>query len=200
MEPHSDKIAQIVFYAVIFSWCFFAAIFFSQKKPPKAKEKKRGSASRLGILIQGVAFFSVWFFHRPNYSPIVPMPEPAEIALGIVTVVIASASVWIVFSAVRTLGKQWAYQARIVEGHELITQGPYGLVRNPIYLGILGFLVAAGLAVSRWEALLASTMIFLIGNEIRVRSEEKLLREAFGAQFDEYAQRVPAFFPRLFRS
>ena len=48
-----------------------------------------------------------------------------------------------------------------------------------------------------WQALLAAVLIFLIGNEIRIRSEEKLLRETFGAKFDEYASRVPAFFPRL---
>jgi protein-S-isoprenylcysteine O-methyltransferase Ste14 len=86
----------------------------------------------------------------------------------------------------------------VVEGHELVTQGPYAHVRNPIYLAMFGMLVASGLLVSRWEALLAGILVFLIGNEIRIRSEERLLREAFGTKFDEYASRVPAFFPRLF--
>jgi len=40
-------------------------------------------------------------------------------------------------------------------------------------------------------------VFFLIGNQIRIRAEEKLLRETFGSQFDDYARRVPAFFPRL---
>jgi protein-S-isoprenylcysteine O-methyltransferase Ste14 len=31
-----------------------------------------------------------------------------------------------------------------------------------------------------------------------MRAEEKLLREAFGSKFDEYAGRVPAFFPGVF--
>jgi protein-S-isoprenylcysteine O-methyltransferase Ste14 len=80
----------------------------------------------------------------------------------------------------------------------LITQGPYGIVRNPIYLGMFGLLLATGLAVSRWQALLAGIPLFLIGNQLRIRSEEKLLREAFGEKFAEYARRVPAFFPRIF--
>ena len=74
--------------------------------------------------------------------------------------------------------------ARVVDGHELITQGPYGIVRNPIYLGMFGLLLATGLAVSRWQGLLAGMTLFLIGTELRIRSEEKLLREAFGAKFD----------------
>jgi protein-S-isoprenylcysteine O-methyltransferase Ste14 len=97
---------------------------------------------------------------------------------------------------VQTLGKQWTYEARVIEGHELITQGPYALVRNPIYLGMFGLMVATGLAYTTWWALLVAVVIFLIGNRIRIRSEEKLLRETFGVQFDEYASRVPAFFPR----
>jgi protein-S-isoprenylcysteine O-methyltransferase Ste14 len=63
---------------------------------------------------------------------------------------------------------------------------------------MFGMLVATGLTISRWQALLAGILVFLIGNEIRIRSEEKLLRETFGSQFDEYASRVPAVFPRLF--
>jgi protein-S-isoprenylcysteine O-methyltransferase Ste14 len=88
-------------------------------------------------------------------------------------------------------------QARILKGHELITDGPYGIVRNPIYLGMFGLMIATGLALSSGWALLSAAVVFLIGNLIRIRAEEKLLREAFGSQFVRYAERVPAFLPRI---
>jgi protein-S-isoprenylcysteine O-methyltransferase Ste14 len=72
------------------------------------------------------------------------------------------------------------------------------VVRNPIYLGMFGLMVATGLAYTTWWALLAAVILFLSGNRIRIRSEEKPLRETFGVQFDEYASRVPAFFPAIF--
>ncbi len=65
---------------------------------------------------------------------------------------------------------------------------------------MLGMLLATGLAVSHWVVLLPGIVLFGIGTKIRVRSEEKLLRETFGTEFDEYAQRVPAMFPQLLRS
>jgi protein-S-isoprenylcysteine O-methyltransferase Ste14 len=71
-------------------------------------------------------------------------------------------------------------------------------VRNPIYLGMFGIILGTGLVFSRWWTLLTALIFFLVGNQIRIRAEEKLLRETFGAQFDDYARRVPAFFPRLF--
>jgi protein-S-isoprenylcysteine O-methyltransferase Ste14 len=48
-------------------------------------------------------------------------------------------------------------------------------------------LLATGIAYSTWVALLAAFVIFLIGTEVRVRSEESLLSEAFGQKFDDYA-------------
>jgi protein-S-isoprenylcysteine O-methyltransferase Ste14 len=98
---------------------------------------------------------------------------------------------------VQTLGKQWTVQARLIRGHELVTEGPYGIVRNPIYLGMFGLLIATGLAASRPWTLLIAVVVFLVGNQIRIRAEEKLLRESFGEQFEDYARRVPAFLPRI---
>jgi protein-S-isoprenylcysteine O-methyltransferase Ste14 len=126
------------------------------------------------------------------------MSQRAEAILAVATIVVAIGFIWFCLAAVRTLGKQWALVARVVDGHELITQGPYGIVRNPIYLGMFGLLLATGLAISRWQGLLAGIAMFLIGTELRIRSEEKLLREAFGAKFDEYSRRVPSLFPRVF--
>jgi protein-S-isoprenylcysteine O-methyltransferase Ste14 len=62
---------------------------------------------------------------------------------------------------------------------------------------MFGMLLATGLATARWQALVAGTFLFLVGSEVRIRSEERLLREAFGLQFADYARRVPAFFPRI---
>jgi protein-S-isoprenylcysteine O-methyltransferase Ste14 len=112
------------------------------------------------------------------------------------------ASCWLSIRAVQTLDKQWTYAARVIKGHELhelITQGPYGVVRNPIYLGMFGLMFSTCLAYSHWWSALAAIVLFLIGNHIRIRTEEQLLSETFGDQFNEYARSVPAFIPRPWR-
>jgi protein-S-isoprenylcysteine O-methyltransferase Ste14 len=194
----SNPIPEAVFFCVLLSWFAFMLVFFIWKKPPKAAETKRDSASSWGIFLQGCAFFVTWFITRQYFTPIVPMPKVVEFILAVFTIALAASSVWICGTAARTLGKQWTYVARVVEGHKLITEGPYRWVRNPIYTGMLGMLLATNLAVSRWWAAPIALALFLIGNQIRIRSEEKLLREAFGAEFDDYARRVPAIVPRFF--
>ena len=125
------------------------------------------------------------------------MTSGTVIALSVLAMVLAVASVWFCAAAVRTLGKQWSLAARVLEGHKLVTEGPYNVVRNPIYTGMFGMLLATGLAVSHWIGLSIAIVVFAIGTFIRVRSEEKLLREAFGAEFEEYSRRVPAVIPFL---
>jgi len=179
-------------------WVGFGVILIIGKRRAEQKDAKRNVVSQWGFLLQILGYAICFAFPRPDLSPIVPMPKVTEYLLATTIAAIGVVSVCICYTAARALGRQWALTARVVEDHELITEGPYSHVRNPIYLAMFGMLVATGLTISRWQALLAGILIFLIRNEIRIRSEENLLRETFGSQFDEYASRVPAVFPRLF--
>jgi protein-S-isoprenylcysteine O-methyltransferase Ste14 len=132
------------------------------------------------------------------FTPFVSGSKAVEVAAGVLSVAAAVGSVWLIMSALKTLGKEWSLTARLVEGHQLATGGPYAYVRHPIYTGMLGMLLATGLAISHWAALLGALVVFFVGTVIRVRSEERLLRGAFGEKFEAYAQRVPAIFPGLY--
>jgi protein-S-isoprenylcysteine O-methyltransferase Ste14 len=165
------------------------------KKPPSPPDKKRDPSSIAGIVLQGISYAIVWTLRRALFTPILSFGKSLEIALAILTTILAAGSVWLCISAIRTLGRQWSLAARVVEGHELVTQGPYSVVRNPIYTGMLGMLLATGIAVSHWLGLLIALVVFSIGTAIRVRSEAALLRETFGEEFEKYARRVPAVIP-----
>lgn len=193
---HTDAIGLTAFILIGAAWIGFALWFAVRKKPPRAHEAKRARIATLGIALQGVAFALVWTVRRPQWWPF-PASTAGELALAIAAVTLTYASGWWCLRAIETLGKQWTYEARITTDHQLVTDGPYRVVRNPIYLGLFGLIIGVGLALSQWWALLAAATIFLIGNAIRIRAEETLLRETFGPAFDDYAQRVPAFLPRL---
>jgi len=192
--------ALVTLVGVMLCWVFFAGIFLLRKRPPKAADAKRDRFATLGIFLQMVGYFLVFF--QPPHHPFLPQVTALSgivgILFAIVTIGIAVASVWLIEYSVRTLGKQWAMRARLVEGHQLITAGPYAHIRNPIYTGMLGMLVATGLATEHWIALLIATPIFVAGMVIRIRTEEKLLRAEFGDQFEEYAKRVPAVLPGIY--
>lgn len=192
---NSESVSAALLYFVIFGWILFAAVFLLRKRPPEAPVRRRDPASVGGIIVQMLGFALVWKLQRPAPTPIVDAGFAVTLALALVDAAIVALSIWDVIAAVRALGKQWSLAARLVEGHALITAGPYGIVRHPIYAGMLGMLVATGLAMSHWAACLAGIALFMIGTTIRIRSEEGLLREQFGREYEEYAAKVPALIP-----
>ena len=88
-------------------------------------------------------------------------------------------------------------EAALSEDHKLITTGPYRWLRNPIYASMLGMLLQTGLAKTWWLLFVLGVIFFVIGTEIRVRAEERLLAERFGDEFTRYKATTPAYMPFL---
>lgn len=198
MPLEVDLPTELAAFIVALCWLGFGAILIVGKKGAAKATRTQDFKSHAGFLLQILGYAICFRYSRSYFSPIVPMSQTAESIVAAFAALMAVGSTWFCFAAARALGRQWALVARVIEGHELIRQGPYGVVRNPIYLAMLGMLVATGLAVSHWQALAAAIAVFMIGTEVRIRSEEKLLQGAFGPQFDAYAREVPALIPRIF--
>ena len=198
--PNPSPTALVTLLGVMLCWIFFAGVFLLRKRPPKGADAKRDRFASLGIVLQMCGYFLVFFQppRQPFLPPIAALSGIAGIVFAIFTVGLAAASGWLIEYAVRTLGKQWAMRARLIEGHRLITAGPFAYIRNPIYTGMLGMLIATGLATEHWVALVPAIVLFVVGMVVRIRTEEKLLRSEFGEQFEEYARRVPAVIPGIY--
>jgi protein-S-isoprenylcysteine O-methyltransferase Ste14 len=194
-----DGAEEFAYFVLAACWLFFAVILVVGKRGAAKGAARRDRKSALGLLLQAAGYAACFGFLRHYFSPFWPFSKAGEGIVAGLIVLLALGSTWFCFAAARALGKQWALMARVIEGHELVTQGPYAIVRNPIYLAMFGMLIASGLAVSRWQTFLAAAIVFLTGTWVRIRAEENLLRATFGAKFDDYARRVPAFLPRLLR-
>jgi len=106
---------------------------------------------------------------------------------------------WVIAGSVLVvagLAVRAAASGHIRKNAELATTGPYAYTRNPLYLGssliAVGFVVAAR---NIWIALATIVMFMIIYLPV-IRAEETYLRSTFTG-YDEYAARVPRFFPRL---
>ena len=108
---------------------------------------------------------------------------------------VGSVAVLLAWAATRHLDKQWRFEAALSENHELITTGPYRWVRNPIYTSMFGMLLQTGLVKAWWPLLIAGVVFYIIGTEIRVRAEERLLAARFGDKYTQYRASTSAYFP-----
>ena len=80
---------------------------------------------------------------------------------------------------------------------ELVTQGPYSLCRNPLYIGTFLLAIGAGLCFENLLMLVATLGVILPAHVIATRLEERHLGEKFPREYPQYKAGVPRFWPRL---
>ncbi|HEY9871208.1 MAG TPA: isoprenylcysteine carboxylmethyltransferase family protein [Candidatus Obscuribacterales bacterium] len=89
--------------------------------------------------------------------------------------------IWPVF----VLGRRFSGLVAIQPGHTLVTDGIYGIIRHPSYLGLLINSLGWALTFRSGLGVLLTALLLppLLG---RIRAEEALLQSQFGAEYDAY--------------
>ncbi len=178
--------ASPAFFCVFAAWLAMGLSMLVRHRAQRVPDVQRGRGWAWGFLVQCVSIGILWAR---------PQPEPPGTLVSVAAVLLAWLSVGVIVAAQRTLGRQFAYQARLVEDHKLVTAGPYRYVRHPIYTALFGLALATGLVLARWPAIALFVPLYFAGTLVRIRIEERLLRARFGAAFEDYSRRVPALIP-----
>lgn len=161
----------------------------------------RGLARRGETLARsrGLAHYVAYFFFVPYVviaarpGPEVDLPEPIR-WVGLVLVVLGIAfAVW----AIATLGRHYDLELEIHRDHELVRNGPYRFVRHPVYSGLALHFAGACLATGNLILIAGTLLVTFPALYLRAKTEERLLRERFGAMYDAYAREVGMLVPLL---
>lgn len=93
------------------------------------------------------------------------------------------------------LGPLWSSTSAPTEDHRIVDTGPYGVVRHPVYAGLLLAALATALERGRLEAV-AGVLVLVAAVSIRAKLEERFLRRDLGdAAYAGYRRRVPMLIP-----
>ena len=95
------------------------------------------------------------------------------------------------------LGSNWSRSVTIKQGHELITTGPYAVVRHPIYTGILTGFLGTAIALSQVRGVIVFAIVFFVF-WAKLSMEEEWMRSQFGETYAKYVHRTAALVPYLF--
>lgn len=121
----------------------------------------------------------------------------ATLLLAMTGCLLALAGGALVLRARMELGPAWTFVPAADEATGLVTTGPYGLVRHPIYLGLS--MLAAGEALAFASA--PAVVIVLAGIVPtfvwRASAEEKLLTAVLGERYVRYRTQTRMIIPRL---
>ncbi|TBV72825.1 methyltransferase family protein [Pseudoxanthomonas winnipegensis] len=97
--------------------------------------------------------------------------------------------------AIAVLGRQFTVDVGIQPGHALITAGPYRWLRHPSYTGALACFYGLGVGLGSWASLAVIALAATAAFARRMRVEEAVLAQAFGAAWDAHARRTWKVWP-----
>ena len=153
---------------------------------PKVKMKKRIKINGTIMALAAIAVMFFWKTFLRQNNPV--WVENCLKVLGLLILFLGQ------FIRVSARG----YKAEHSDNsHALIEGGPYGIVRNPMYLGIL--LIGLGVVVTlfNWWAIFIFLIVFAARYFPLILSEEEKLRKMFPGTYEAYCARVPRMIPQL---
>jgi len=119
--------------------------------------------------------------------------EAQSVLMGPIGVALCAAGVGLAIWARVHLGRNWGMPASRKEDPELVTTGPYAVIRHPIYAGIL--LAMVGSAIGDRVYWLLPLILFGAYFIYSARREEKMMTEQFPDQYLAYMQRTKMLLP-----
>ena len=144
----------------------------------------------LAFIVLPLAYAVSLAFDGLNYH----LPPPLGIVglAGLITAFLIRAKAHL------DLGESFTISPGTKRRRQLVTTGIYSRIRHPMYLSMVVWAISSPLVLQNFLVglfPLAAIAAFLL---VRVPLEEKILKEEFGDEYDEYLARTGALLPRLF--
>jgi len=183
--------ARIALTVVLFALTG-AALFSSGNLSPGEREDRgnRWVIAAFGVIGLLAAFLPAYTERKDIWI----LDSDAVRWLGVALFALGGAlRIWPVF----VLGRRFSGLVAIQPGHTLVTSGVYGVIRHPSYLGLLINALGWALAFRSGVGVLLTTLLVppLL---VRIRAEERLLRDQFGGEYEAYCRRTWRLIPGLY--
>jgi protein-S-isoprenylcysteine O-methyltransferase Ste14 len=181
-------IALFIIWAVFIAYWILSAV--RDRSPFKRKSCPLSNLSYMAVPI------AIWVIAASLAAPWLLTAHflPDTIIFAILGLLITGAGIGFAIWARIHLGRNWTGQPAIREDHRIIRTGPYAIVRNPIYSGLVLALIGTAIATGSVTSLCIVVLVLVVFI-IKIRTEETLLREEFGEEYDRYRREVKALIP-----
>ena len=191
MPPFFEHALRITWWSLVLYWLWSArsAKQVTQQEPLWIRVCVYWLPLLAAVLLLGPG---PWFGHsllREQFVPHSTLVYSVGLGLAVCGAALAIYSRFL-------LGRNWSATVQLKQDHELITRGPYRMVRHPIYTGLLLLFLGNAVMVGDWRGLLAVAIVF-VSFWRKLRLEESWLVGHFGQAYRDYQTHTKALVPGL---
>jgi protein-S-isoprenylcysteine O-methyltransferase len=186
-------LARLAFWITFIVWVLIQ-MWIGRRDQHPSTDDMRDRGSRIGIFTGitigalAASYISKLFGGHPLGAEGVLVPGGLAVAWAGLAL-----HLW----SVKTLGRFFRTIVILDPEHQLITSGPYRLLRHPSYSSAMVTLIGLGLILNNWIGFILVVLIPLPGFLWRIRVEEQALYEQFGKEFLDYRRKRWALLPLL---
>jgi protein-S-isoprenylcysteine O-methyltransferase Ste14 len=199
---NNDILYRIALLLVLAAFVVNRAYYTKKYGRPEADTVRGREESAVQVAANGLNLLALMataiYLVAPGWLDWAALPFPAWLrwaGLGL-----ALAGFGLLSWAQATLSRNWSDRPRLLADQTLVTDGPYRRVRHPIYTAFLLILSAPLFLSANWLVGLSWITATALEVAARVRYEEALLAEEFGADYRAYAAHTGRLLPRILHS
>jgi protein-S-isoprenylcysteine O-methyltransferase Ste14 len=187
--------APLIYPLIIFAlWVVWGIYWLISARSNKTTQQRESVASRWAHIIPLIVGGVLIAWRRMPWPLLTHRLWPVTFTSYCIGIALLAGGLLFSVWARVHIGRNWSGTVTVKEDHELIRSGPYGLVRHPIYTGILTALIGTVLISATGRALLG-LLIIIIALLRKLRVEEAFMRATFPGQYERYVAEVPQLIP-----
>lgn len=190
----THTVCEIIWFAGLAAW-YIIRYPFERRAKNVATTQSRFGRRESGLL--ALAFAGLWII--PGIYALTGFPHaldrPLIPAIAYVGVATLCAALWLFYRSHLDLGRNWSISLEIRKEHRLVTTGVYRLVRHPMYSSFFLLAVAQFLLLPNWFAGACGLVGVGLLYALRVRQEERMMLEHFGADYRDCMARTKRLIP-----
>ena len=190
----TTAVCEIIWFAGLVAWY---AIRYPFERRAKKIAISRSHFGRRESGLLALAFACLWII--PGVYALFRFPRalehpllPAIAYLGIATL---CGALWLFYRSHRDLGQNWSISLQIRNEHRLVTSGVYRFIRHPMYSSFFLLAFAQFLLLPNWFAGASGLVGVGLLYAFRIRQEERMMLNRFGADYRDYMVRTKRLVP-----
>ena len=187
---------EIIWFAGLVAW-YIIRYPFERRAKKVAVTKSLFGWRESGLL--ALAFLGLWVI--PAIYSLTGFPAALDRqlvpAVAIVGIVILCGALLLFYRSHADLGKNWSISLEIRNEHRLVSSGIYRFIRHPMYTSFFLMAVAQLFLLPNWFAGITGLIGVGMLYAFRIRQEERMMMERFGAEYRDYMTRTARLIPWL---
>jgi protein-S-isoprenylcysteine O-methyltransferase Ste14 len=190
-----NSIFKIIYFIELLLATTVRKIYTSGKKSADLKIQKKSTLELIFLILSGIGMIIPILYVFSTVLDFADYSLPNW--LGWAGIVLFALAIWLLWRSHHDLGRHWSVTVALQFEHELVTGGVYKYMRHPMYSAHLLWAIAQIMILHNWIAGYSFLIVQIPFYVIRIKNEEAMMLEQFGADYEAYMERTGRLIPKL---